>query len=145
MGDQVSTTLPQGYEVFTRALDETYLAGLRDAITETIDRTARALRTPFEASAPDLPPEQRLEQVAQRDHAYASALFHAVMADTHRDARVANLAGHPRLGDIVRHLVAPKIVTGHVVRPRAVIPAFTTARSPWHQDVLRPSMTAGSL
>ncbi|MCR4374989.1 MAG: phytanoyl-CoA dioxygenase family protein, partial [Acidobacteria bacterium] len=95
-------------------------------------------------SAPDAPFEQRLERVAVRDAAYATALFHAVMADAHRDARLQRLASHEALGGVVTHALGAFQVTGHVIRPRAIVPSLTHADSPWHQDVLRPSTTPGS-
>ena len=76
----MSPTLSNGYSVSRQVLAPADLCAIREAINETIDRTARALRTPFDESAPDAPFDQRLERVAARDSAYAAALFHAVMA-----------------------------------------------------------------
>jgi len=135
----MSPTLSNGYSVSRQVLTPADLSGLGGAITETIDRTAHALRAPFEESAPDAPLDQRLECVAARDAAYATALFHAVMADVHRDARVQALASHERLRDLVARTLQPLRITGHVIRPRAVVPSLSHAASPWHQDVLSPS------
>jgi ectoine hydroxylase-related dioxygenase (phytanoyl-CoA dioxygenase family) len=140
----MNALLSDGYAVSRNVLSPADLSGLRDAITETIDRTARALRMPFDESAPSAPFEQRLEHVAARDAAYATALFHAVMADAHRDARLQGLAEHAALGQVVAHALGPFQVTGQVIRPRAVVPSLSHAASPWHQDVLRPSTTHGS-
>lgn len=140
----MSPTLSNGYSVSRQVLAPADLSGLREAISETIDRTAHALRTPFEESAPDAPFDQRLERVAARDSAYATALFHAVMADVHRDARLQALASHEALRDLVTRTLEPLRVTGQVIRPRAAVPSLSHAASPWHQDVLRPSTTPGS-
>jgi ectoine hydroxylase-related dioxygenase (phytanoyl-CoA dioxygenase family) len=140
----MSPKLSNGYSVSRHVLSPADLSGLREAISETIDRTAHALRTPFEESAPDAPFDQRLERVAARDAAYATALFHAVMADVHRDTRLQALASHEHLGDLVARTLQPLRVTGQVIRPRAVVPSLSHAASPWHQDVLRPSTTPDS-
>jgi hypothetical protein len=125
-----------GFRVMSRLLTEADLSNVRAAITDTIDRAARALRTSFESSQPDAPFDERLDRIAQRDRAYAFALFHAVMSDAQRDARIAGLAEHPRLASIFTEAVAPDAVTGSVVRTRAVVPSLTAHRRAWHQDVI---------
>jgi ectoine hydroxylase-related dioxygenase (phytanoyl-CoA dioxygenase family) len=140
----MSPALSNGYSVYRQVFAPLDLSGLREAIRETIDRTAHALRTPFEESAPDAPFDERLERVAARDSAYAAALFHAVMADVHRDARVQALASHEALRELVARTLQPLRVTGQVIRPRAIVPSLSHAVSPWHQDVLKPSTTPGS-
>ena len=130
---------PEGFRIARQVLSADDIAALREAITETIDRVARALRTPFAASRPEAPLEDRLEQVAREDAAYAFALHHAAMADTQHDPRLQALALHPRLRAAVAESVAPLVPTGHVIRTRVVIPAFQSARTHWHQDVVRPS------
>lgn len=139
----MNALVSSGYAVYRNLLTSADVSQLSEAIAETIDRTARAMRTPFEESVPDAPLEQRLERVAARDAAYAAALFHAVMADAHRDARLQGLAAHEALGGVVARALDPLRVTGHVIRPRAVVPSLTHAASPWHQDVVRPSTTPG--
>ena len=134
----------EGYAVHRSVLAPTELAGLREAIADTIDTVARVLRTPVEVSAPDAPFDERLERAAQRDAAYATALFHAVMADVHRDERLASLSRHTALARIVADLADPLRVTGRVIRPRAMVPTLSHASTPWHQDVVRPSTTPGS-
>ena len=109
---------------------------MQTGITETINRIARGFLTPYETSCPDLPFAERLERVAQRDRAYAVALVHSVFADAHHDPRIAGLAEHPRLMDSVTRLVAPRQVTGQVIRIRVNIPSFPQTRSPWHQDAV---------
>jgi ectoine hydroxylase-related dioxygenase (phytanoyl-CoA dioxygenase family) len=140
----MSAVLPNGYAVYRNVLAPATLSGLRDAITETIDRTARALRAPFEESAPDARFEQRLERIAVRDAAYANALFHAVMADAHRDPRLGRLAAERSLSERVAETLCPLRVTGQVIRPRAAVASLSHAGSPWHQDVLQPSAAPGS-
>jgi ectoine hydroxylase-related dioxygenase (phytanoyl-CoA dioxygenase family) len=131
--------LTQGYGVAPQVLAEGDIAGLRGAITETLDRAAGALRTPYGSSRPDLPLEERLERVARENRAYAAALYHAVMADAQEDPRVQALAEHPRLSGLVKNLLAPETVMGHTLRVRAVLPSFSGERTAWHQDVVRPS------
>jgi ectoine hydroxylase-related dioxygenase (phytanoyl-CoA dioxygenase family) len=129
----------QGFHVERGVLSERDLGGIRAAVTETIDRAAHAMRAPFDTSCPDASFDERLDRVALRDHAYANALFHAVMADAQRDERISGLARHHALVAAVARAVAPERMTGAVVRTRAVIPSLSAHRSPWHQDVLKPA------
>jgi Phytanoyl-CoA dioxygenase (PhyH) len=108
---------------------------MRTSIGDTIDRIARGFLTPFETSYPGLPLEERLERVAQKDRAYAYALLHGVFADAQHDPRLSRLANHPVLMDRARQFLAPKQVTGQIIRVRVNIPSFPQKRSPWHQDV----------
>jgi ectoine hydroxylase-related dioxygenase (phytanoyl-CoA dioxygenase family) len=134
--NELATT---GFHVISQLLAEDDLANIRKAITETIDRAARAMRTPFESSQPNASFEERLDRIAVRDRAYAVALFHTVMADAQRDSRLASLAKHPRLASTVAATLAPATATGVVVRTRAVVPSLSAKRSPWHQDVPTPA------
>jgi ectoine hydroxylase-related dioxygenase (phytanoyl-CoA dioxygenase family) len=131
--------MSRGFHVARNVLSADDTAALREALLETIDRVAYALRTPYATSRPEASLEERLEQVARTDAAYATVLHHAVMADTQHDPRVKALALHPRLGGAVQDAVAPLVPTGHVIRARVVIPAFQEQRTHWHQDVVRPS------
>ena len=99
--------------------------------------------TPFAASLPLAPIEERIERVAREDRAYASALLQVVMADAQRDPRVAAITTHPALSRSIVRVLAPDIPTGHVIRTRAAIPAFRSRISPWHQDVPRPQSATG--
>jgi ectoine hydroxylase-related dioxygenase (phytanoyl-CoA dioxygenase family) len=128
-----------GFHVVPDLLTKDDVEHVRAAITETINRTAQALRTPFATSCPDASFEERLDRVAMRDRAYAFALFHAVMADAQRDSRIASLANHRGLASTAAAILAPATVTGAVVRTRAVIPSLSTNHGPWHQDVLTPT------
>lgn len=121
----------RGQDIFTPA----EIQDLQASITDTTNRLARGFLTPYASSFPDLPVEERLEQVAQQDRAYAYALLHGIFADAHLDPRIAGLADHPRLMDYVQRLVAPQRIIGQVTRVRVNIPAFPQKRSPWHQDV----------
>lgn len=141
------TLLSNGYQLVPDVLSHAEIVCLRDAITETVDRVAHALRTPFEESYPSLDLEARLPQVAISDRAYAAALFHAVMADTQRDPRLGALAEHPGLRAAVSRIISPRPWLGQVIRTRAVMHKATT-RSPWHQDVTeasRPSAGCGAV
>ena len=128
-----------GFHVARTTLPSSRLGAARDAITDTIDRVARAMRTPFDVSCPDSPFHERLERVAQRDRAYATALFHAVMADAQRDTRISTLAETSAIRDLVQTAVAPATMTDYVVRTRAVVPTLSRHATGWHQDVLRPA------
>ena len=139
----MSAVLQEGFAVLPAVFSEPEIAGLREAITDSIDRVARVMLTPFASSLPSLPIEERLERVAREDRAYASALLQVVMADAQRDPRLTAVATHPALSDPIASLLAPEIPTGHVIRTRAAIPAFTSRISPWHQDVPRPQSATG--
>jgi hypothetical protein len=123
-----------GYAVGTGIFTPAEIHQMQTGITETINRIARGFITPYETSCPELPFTERLERVAQQDRAYAVALVHGVFADAHRDPRIAGLAEHPRLIDYVMRLVAPRQITGQVIRVRVNIPSFPQTQSPWHQD-----------
>ena len=130
-----------GFQVALQVLSRDDVLSLRSAITDTIDAVARALRAPFETSCPAASFEERLDRVAATDRAYATVLFRAVLADAHRDPRMQALAIHPALTALITDLIHPFRWSGHVLRPRAVVPAFAAARSPWHQDVVRETTT----
>lgn len=134
----MTVQLEQGYEVVRGVFSPDEIAGFRDAITETLERTAKALRTPYETSRPGAPLEDRLEQAAREDFSYAGALLHAVMADTQRDPRLEALSEHPRLRAAAERWLAPAHPAQWIVRPRAVFPSFDAQRSGWHQDVTKP-------
>ena len=123
-----------GYAVGRGILSPAEIQQMQTSITETMNRIARGFLTPYETSLPALPFEERLERVAHQDRAYAYALLHGVFADAQRAPRLAGLAAHPRLMAHVNRLVAPRHVTGQVIRVRGNIPSFQQQRSPWHQD-----------
>jgi ectoine hydroxylase-related dioxygenase (phytanoyl-CoA dioxygenase family) len=139
----MSVVVEHGYRVLPQILPAAEIQALRGAIEDAINRVARVMLTPFEESHPGAPIETRLELVARRDRAYASALLQVVMADAQRDARIAGLATHAALATSIHALVAPATPTGYVVRTRAAMPAFTSQISPWHQDVIRPQEDTG--
>ena len=130
-----------GHDIFSPAEIEQ----MRASICATIDRIAQGFLTPYETSCPGLPLEERLERVAQMDPAYAYALLHGVFADAQHDPRLSGLAYHARLMDRVKQLVAPKQVTGQVIRVRVNIPSFPQKRSPWHQDVTGQNDLGGNV
>jgi ectoine hydroxylase-related dioxygenase (phytanoyl-CoA dioxygenase family) len=139
----MSVVIDNGYRVLPQVLSPAELEALRGAIDDSINRVARVMLTPFAESHPDAPIEERLERVARKDRAYASALLQVVMADAQHDPRIAGLQGQPALAAAIRHAMYPEVPTGHVVRTRAAIPAFTSQISPWHQDVIRPQENTG--
>jgi ectoine hydroxylase-related dioxygenase (phytanoyl-CoA dioxygenase family) len=132
-----------GFKVVPAVFTPDEVATLRQAITDSIDRVARVMLTPFETSLPSAAFDERLERVARADLAYASALLQIVMADAQRDSRLTAIARHPRLAEFVDAVLAPDVVTGHVVRTRAAIPSLSSRISKWHQDVPRPVSGSG--
>ena len=137
----MSQLASQGYQVLPNVLSRDEICGMRAAISETIDRVAGALRAPFSMSCPEASFEDRIQQIAAQDRGYGLAIFRAVMADAQRDPRIEALISHPGLTASVDELLSPMTRTGQLIRPRAAVPAFSTARHPWHQDVVRPSKT----
>ena len=77
----------QGFQVVNGVFTASDIADFRQAITDCIDRVARVMLTPFETSRPSATLDERLEQVARADHAYATALFQ--VGDGRRAARSA--------------------------------------------------------
>lgn len=139
----MSALLQQGFQVLPALLTQEEIGSLRQAIVDSIDRVARVMLTPFDASLPSAPLEERLERVAREDRAYASALLQVVMADAQRDARLTAVATHPSLAKAINAVLAPEVPTGYVIRTRAAMPAFSSRISPWHQDVPRPHSATG--
>jgi hypothetical protein len=130
----------RGRDIFSPA----EIQALQASLTETTNRLAHGFLTPYASSLPGLPFEERLEQVAQRDRAYAYALLHGIFADAHLDPRIAVLGDHPQLMAHVQNLVAPRPIIGQITRVRVNIPAFPQKRSPWHQDVTDHRGTDGN-
>jgi ectoine hydroxylase-related dioxygenase (phytanoyl-CoA dioxygenase family) len=139
----MSGLLQAGFTVLSSVFTHEEIGSLRQAIADSIDRVARVMLTPFETSLPSAALEERIERVARRDRAYASALLQVVMADAQRDSRLMAVAVHPVLTNAVSAVLAPDVATGHVIRTRAAVPAFTSRISPWHQDVVRPEPATG--
>src|SRR5918994_5829223 len=105
----MSVALQDGFAVVPAVFTEEDIATFRAAISDSIDRVARVMLTPFASSLPSVPIEERLERVAREDRAYASALLQVVMADAQRDPRVAAVATHPALSDAIRALLVPEV------------------------------------
>lgn len=122
------------------------IAAMTAAVNETVDRVARALRTPYQESAPHEDAFRRLQTVALGNPVYARALVSAVFADAHRDARIDCLRHDQRVLDTVAALVGDFEPGGVTVRVRVNIPAMTQERHGWHSDVaitsaVRPDST----
>jgi hypothetical protein len=126
-----------GFLVLQDVLPPAEIRSYREALGETVDRVAAALRAPVSLSAPGIALEDRFGRIAGQDHAYAVALFRAVMADAHRDERIGGLASHPRLNREMSELLTPLTVTGRTIRPRALVPGIAPDDGSWHQDVVR--------
>jgi hypothetical protein len=137
------TALPQGFRLAKSLLGRDDIERLRSAVNDSIDRVARSMLTPYETSCPGVPLEERLERVADRDRAYASALWQVVMADAQRDPRLADLPRHPALAAVISDVLAPATPSGFILRTRTASRAFSARISPWHQDVVRPDEKTG--
>jgi hypothetical protein len=105
------------------------------AISETIDRVAKALRTPYEDSEPEAGLFDRLQRLAKRNSVYASALLSAVYADAHLDPRIAQLADDQRLLAAIAQQCGPFEPRGMTIRVRCSVPAITKTLHGWHSDV----------
>src|ERR687896_2198545 len=103
----MSAALQDGFTVLPAIFTQEEIASLRQAIADSIDRVARVMLTPFAASLPSAPIEERIERIARQDRAYASALLQVVMADAQRDPRLTGLADHPGLSPVIRSTLAP--------------------------------------
>ena len=97
-----------GYARGRRIFCPAEIQQLQASITDTTNRLARGFLTPYATSLPDLCFEERLEQVAHHDPAYAYALLHGIFADAHLDPRITGLAEHPRLMAHVQRFVEPR-------------------------------------
>ncbi|MEO8023198.1 phytanoyl-CoA dioxygenase family protein [Polaromonas sp.] len=105
------------------------------AITETIERVARALRALYQDSEPEAGLFDRLQRVAMRNSVYASALLSAVYADAHLDPRIACLAHDPRLLEAIAQQCGPFETHGVTLRVRCSVPAISKTLHGWHSDV----------
>jgi len=128
-----------GFEILPSVFSAAETTSFRAAIHETMDRAAHAMRAPFSASHPDASIEDRLDRVAKEDRVYSLALMRTTLADAQRDPRIESIASHPGLATRIAEILYPLTRTGSTIRARAAVPAFTRARSPWHQDVVRES------
>lgn len=121
------------------------LEAIGQAVQETVDRVARALRTPYEESEPQEDIFHRLQLVAQRNPAYASALLAAVYADAHRDPRIEALRDDPRLLGAIEQLCGQFEPAGMTIRVRVNVPALPRTLHGWHSDVaIAAPVTPGS-
>lgn len=126
------------------------LAAMGDAIHETVDRVARALRTPYADSAPEQDLFHRLQTVAGTNPVYASTLLTAVYADAHLDPRIADLQHNPKLHAAIAQVGGPFEPTGVTIRVRVNVPAMPQTLHGWHSDVaiaapVRPDSTCHTL
>ncbi|MES2582936.1 MAG: phytanoyl-CoA dioxygenase family protein [Pseudomonadota bacterium] len=114
------------------------LTAMGDAIHETVDGVARALRTPYADSAPDQDLFHRLQTVALANPVYASALLTAVYADAHLDPRITALQDNPMLLAAIAQVSGPFEPTGMTIRVRVNVPAMPQTLHGWHSDVAIP-------
>lgn len=128
-----------GFEILTDVFTAAEIRSFREAVNETIDRAAHAMRAPFSASHPDASIEDRLDRAAKDDRVYSLALMRTTLADAQRDSRIEAIASHSGLSARISDLLFPMTRTGQTIRVRAAIHAFSRANSPWHQDVIRES------
>ena len=109
-------------------------------ISEHIDRVARALYLPFEASCPEAPLSERIDRVYAKERSVANLLRVAVCTDAHRGERLQALANDPRLIGAGEEL-SGRALAGRIVRVRASIACFPEHRHAWHSDVARDDGT----
>jgi len=128
------TTVATGFRVVD-LLRRDEIDAMGAAISETIDGVAKALRTPYEDSAPEAGLFDRLERVARRNSVYATALLSAVYADAHLDPRIAHLADDPRLLAAITQQCGPFEPRGATIRVRCSVPAIAKTLHGWHSDV----------
>jgi hypothetical protein len=110
------------------------IEALRADVTEHIDRVAKALHLPFEASRPDAGFAERLEAIARDDQSHANLLRVALCTDAHRGPRFEQLVAGGRLQEGASELVGTKL-GAPVIRLRANIPTLSRHRHGWHSDV----------
>ena len=89
-------------------------------IAEHIDRVARALYLPFEASCPEAPLCERIDRVYARERSVANLLRVALCTDAHRGERLQALANDPQLIEAAAEL-SGRALAGKIVRVRASI------------------------
>lgn len=111
------------------------LDAMGQAVQETVERVARALRTPYAESEPQSDIFHRLQRVALRNPVYASALVAAVYADAHRDPRIEALKDDPRLFAAMEQLCGRFEPGGVTIRVRVNVPALPRTLHGWHSDV----------
>lgn len=114
------------------------IVAMGEAIHDTVDRVAKALRTPYADSAPEQDIFHRLQTIAQSNPVYASALLTAVYADAHLDPRIDGLRQDPRVHDAIAQVCGPFEATGMTIRVRVNIPAMPQTLHGWHSDVAIP-------
>lgn len=114
------------------------LSAMGDAIHETVDNVARALRTPYADSAPEQDIFHRLQTIAISNPVYASALLTAVYADAHLDARINSLQHNPKVLDAIAQVSGPFEPSGMTIRVRVNVPAMPQTLHDWHSDVAIP-------
>lgn len=118
-----------------RLLGVEEINAMGQAVQETVERVARALRTPYEESEPQADIFHRLQRVALRNPVYASALVAAVYADAHRDPRIEALKDDPRLFAALEQLCGSFEPGGVTIRVRVNVPALPRTLHGWHSDV----------
>ncbi|MES2947718.1 MAG: phytanoyl-CoA dioxygenase family protein [Pseudomonadota bacterium] len=126
------------------------LTAMGDAIHETVDRVAKALRTPYADSAPEQDIFHRLQTVAHNNPVYASALLTAVYADAHLDPRIDGLRHNPKVHAAIAQVSGAFEPTDMTIRVRVNVPAMPQTLHGWHSDVaipkpVRPDSTCHTL
>ena len=119
------------------------VAELRGAVSEHMDRTARALLKPYGETEFDAPFDQRLEKIAAEDQSFAGLLGTAVATDAHRSSAITRLAEDPRLEALASGFCGLPI-SQKIFRMRLNCSALTGKRQGWHSDVARVDDTACS-
>lgn len=128
----------QGYAAVP-LFDPERVRAAADDIAEHIDRVARALYLPFEASCPEAPLAERIDRIYERERSVANLLRVAVCTDAHRGERL-QVANDPQLIATAEEL-SGRALAGRIVRVRASIACFPEHRHAWHSDVARDDGT----
>jgi hypothetical protein len=110
------------------------LRGIRSAITDQIDRVAKAMHLPFALSFPEETFGRRLERIALANQSHAETLLLAVMSDAQHDERISFLARHPLLREHAEKFTGREIKS-FTIRVRANVPSLPGRRQGWHSDV----------
>jgi hypothetical protein len=110
------------------------VAALRADVTEHVDRMARALHLPFDASRPDADFAERLGAIAEHDPSYANLLRVALCTDAHRGPRFTRLIEEGRIQAKASEIAGVPLGEP-VIRLRANVPALERDRQGWHSDV----------
>ncbi len=111
------------------------IESLQAEVLAHIDRVARALYLPFEASEPGAPLAERLDRVAARDRSYANLLRLAACTDAHRAPAFTRVAADETLGLCIEEFLGAE-ADGFIMRLHANVSGLAPERQRWRSDVV---------